>query len=380
MKQYTEIMADLIAPLAELNADEVRAMIAPSPKPEMGDFGFPCFPLAKTLKKNPAQIASELAEQIAVAAPFSTVSATGPYLNFTIDKMALVADVLGAVYDESTPFGTSSIGADKTVLVDYSSPNIAKPLAIHHIRSTIIGAALSRLYRFAGYNVVAINHLGDWGTNFGQLMVSYKREEEKNPGQEVDIHKLLQMYIQFHKDAHEDESLNAEAKAWFVKLEEGDDEAVRLWKLFCDESLKSFKKLYERLGVDFDEYIGESHFNDLMAGTLERLDAKGLSTLSEGALVVDLEADGMPPCLLRKQDGSTLYATRDLSAAEYRHERWGFEKCLYVVANQQELHFRQVVRVLEKMGYDWAQGCEHIKFGMLSFFSIFFSTRYFSLS
>ncbi|MHC4887498.1 MAG: arginine--tRNA ligase domain-containing protein, partial [Planctomycetota bacterium] len=323
MKQYIDAIVKLLEPLTGLPSQQIVGMVAPSPKPEMGDLGFPCFPLAKTLKKAPPMIAAELAEQIGDQEGFSKIAAVGPYLNFTIDPQQLISSVLGAVRSEASVYGSGTLGQGKTVLIDFSSPNIAKPLAIHHIRSTIIGAALTRIYRMLGYNVVALNHLGDWGTNFGQLMVSYKREEEKNPGAEVDIHKLLQMYIQFHRDAHEDESLNEEAKAWFVKLEQGDEEAVRLWTLFCEERLKSFKVLYGRLGVEFDEYIGESHFNDLMEGTLQRIEEKGLSELSDGALVVKLDEE-IPPCLLRKQDGSTLYATRDLAAAEYRHERWGF--------------------------------------------------------
>ena len=366
MQRYFAAAAERLAPLVNMEPVAVAGLFGPCPNPEMGDFGMPCFPFAKALKKAPAAIAQELAATLGVQAPFVAVTATGPYLNFRIAPASFANDVLNAARDRAKPWGSGTSGAGKTVLVDYSSPNIAKPLAIHHIRSTIIGAALARLYALSGWNVERVNHLGDWGTNFGQLMVSYKKEEAA--GKSVDIHELLRLYIRFHQDAADDESLQGEAKAWFVKLEQGDAEARRLWKIFCDESLKSFQALYKKLNVGFDHYIGESFYNDLIDATLQRIADKGLSEMSEGALVVKFpEADNMPPCLLRKQDGSTLYATRDLAAAEYRHGRFGFDKCLYVVANQQELHFRQVFGVLKRMGYAWADGMEHVKFGMLSF-------------
>ncbi|MHC4871544.1 MAG: arginine--tRNA ligase [Planctomycetota bacterium] len=367
MQNYKNTAALIIQSLTELPEDKIINALVTPPDPKMGDIGFPCFELAKTWKKNPAQIAAELAEKAETDSNFSKIAAVGPYLNFTVNADDLISGILSSARDAENTFGRNTIGKDKTVIIDYSSPNIAKPLAIHHIRSTIIGAALCRIYNFSGYNVEAVNHLGDWGTNFGQLMVSYKKEEAENPDKKVDISELLRLYIQFHKDAEDDESLQQEAKEWFVKLEDGDSEAVRLWELFCEESLKSFKVLYKRLGVDFDHYTGESFFNDKMDGCLAKIAEKGISEESEGALVVKLEEEGIPPCLLRKNDGSTLYATRDLAAALYRYETFKFDKCLYVVANQQELHFRQVKKVLEKMGLDWSDDMVHIKFGMLSF-------------
>jgi arginyl-tRNA synthetase len=366
MQNFQKDAAEAVARAAEMKPEELAGLFQTPPDPAMGDLGLPCFPLAKKLRKNPAQIAAELAEAVALPAGFREVSAAGPYLNFRLDPAAVIGQSLQAARDPEALFGAGREGEGQTVLIDFSSPNIAKPLAIHHIRSTILGAALARLYAFRGYTVVRLNHLGDWGTNFGQLMVSYKRQEAA-PDREPDIHELLAMYVQFHRDAETEEALNEEAQAWFVRLEQGDEEAVRLWKLFCAESLKSFQHLYGRLHVEFDEYIGESFFNDRIPATLARLAERGLAEESEGALVVKLEEEGMPPCLLRKRDGSTLYATRDLAAAEYRHERWQFDECLYVVANQQELHFRQVFTVLKKMGHEWAAGCEHVKFGMLSF-------------
>lgn len=367
MQNYRQLAAETISSISELETSEILSAIVTPPDPKMGDLGFPCFQLAKSLKKSPVEIAKDFAEKAESNPAFSKIAAVGPYLNFTINSSAMFNQVLNSIRDNAKAFGSSNMGEGKTVVIDYSSPNIAKPLAIHHIRSTIIGAALCRIYRFTGFKVEAVNHLGDWGTNFGQLMVSYKKEKAVNPDKKVDISELLRLYIQFHKDAEEDEALQDEAKEWFVKLENGDREAVELWQMFCDESLKSFKELYARLGVDFDHYTGESFFNDKMEATLKRIADKGLSEESEGALVVKFEDEEIPPCLLRKNDGSTLYATRDLSAAEYRYETFKFDKCLYVVANQQELHFRQVKKVLKMMGHDWAENLLHIKFGMLSF-------------
>jgi arginyl-tRNA synthetase len=366
MDDYRLRAAEALSGTLQMPTAEIADLFQAPPDPSMGDLGLPCFAFAKVLRKNPAQIASELAGGLEVPAGFAKVEAAGPYLNFTIDTGALAVEVLRAARDPQAQFGSGTEGAGRTVVIDFSSPNIAKPLAIHHIRSTILGAALARLYAFRGYTVERLNHLGDWGTNFGQLMVVYKKRGVKED-QALTIQDLLEMYVTFHKMVEEDQALHDEARAWFVKLEQGDEEAVRLWELFCWVTLKDFRKLYERLNVAFDHFIGESFFNDRIPETIERLKKKGLAEMSEGALVVKLEDEGLPPCLLRKRDGSTLYATRDLAAAEYRHERWGFEACLYVVANQQELHFRQVFTVLEKMGYAWAKGCEHVKFGMLSF-------------
>ncbi len=367
MPTASQQAARMLSGVIQKPADELAAMLIRPPKPEMGDLGFPCFTLSKELKKAPPQIAQELASQLSAIEPFAEIKAVGPYVNFFLSTAAVVESSAKAVLADPDAWGTSSDGAGKTVVIDYSSPNIAKPLGVHHIRSTMIGSGLSRLYAACGYKVVTVNHLGDWGTNFGQLMVSYKRAEAENPNQSVDIDELLKLYIRFHADAENDESLEEEARGWFKKLEDGDAEAVRLWKIFVEESLKGLKKLYTRLNVSFDVYAGESFFNDKMEATVGRIEKAGLLEESEGAMVVDLETDGMPPCLIRKRDGATTYATRDLSAAEYRHSEYNFNKCLYVVANQQELHFRQVFRVLEKMGHDWAKGCEHVKFGMLSF-------------
>lgn len=367
MNSFHDAIAEALAPLLEMEPAAVREQLVRPPKPEMGDIGFPCFPLAKARRKAPPAIAQDLAEALAPPAGFAAVRAVGPYLNFKVDVAALAAATAGAALADPERWGTSTAGAGKTVVIDYSSPNIAKPLGVHHIRSTMIGHGLCRLYAAHGWTVVRVNHLGDWGTNFGQLMVSYKQAEAENPGMEIDVNALLELYKRYHAAAEAEEGLEEEARAWFKRLEDGDPEALRLWRIFVDVSLENLKRLYARLGVEFDHYTGESHFNDKMEATIARIEAANILSESQGAKVVDLEAEGMPPCLIRKGDGATTYATRDLAAAEYRQAEYGFAKCLYVVANQQELHFRQVFKVLEKMGHCWAGGCEHVKFGMLSF-------------
>lgn len=371
MPDFKQLAAAALAKTLPLPEDEILGQLVLPPKPEMGDIGFPCFPLAKTLKKAPPLIAQEMAGQVECAPPFAEVKAVGPYINFTLDAGALARDVLPAILDAPERWGRCEDGAGKTVVIDYSSPNIAKPLGVHHIRSTMIGAALARLYTATGWQVVTVNHLGDWGTTFGQLMVAYKRDEANLSSTPMTIEQLLQLYVSFHADAESDEALKDEARDWFRRLEAGDAEATRLWQLFVNVTLQHLKKLYARLSITFDHYTGESFFNNRMDATIERLTECGLLSEGEGEgagmEVVRLDDEEMPPCLIRKKDGATTYATRDLAAAEYRQAEYHFNRCLYVVANQQELHFRQIFRVLQKMGYDWADACSHVKFGMLSF-------------
>ncbi len=375
MKQFYEAAARLLAATptlsaAGLDAATIEAQIQRAPQPEMGDLGFPCFALAKSLKKAPPAIAQEIAAAVALTNAdgtlFASAKPVGPYVNFVIAPAALAGQsVLAAL---GADWGKAATGAGKTVVIDFSSPNIAKPLGVHHIRSTMIGAALARLYEACGWKVEKVNHLGDWGTNFGQLMVAFKAAEAagRNPG--TDINSQLKLYIEYHNAKDENPALEEEARGWFKKLEDGDEEATRLWKIFVKESIVGLEALYARLNVVFDHYTGESFFNDKMEATAGRIKDKGLLEASDGALVVRLDDLGIDaPCLIRKTDGATTYATRDLAAAEYRQSAYGFNKCLYVVANQQELHFRQIFSVLKKMGYGWAEGCEHVKFGMLSF-------------
>ncbi len=371
MTWFKRLAAETLAPLVNKPADLVLEQMVKPPQPEMGDVGFPCFQLAKEFRSAPPKIAAELAAKISFPEDgvFTEARAVGPYVNFVLNPTYLAEKTAGVALADPKAWGRSTDGEGRTVIVEYSSPNIAKPLGVHHIRSTMLGAALARVYRARGWKVVEMNHLGDWGTTFGQLMVAYKKREKEQPDQPVDVHSLLQLYLKFHAEADADENLPAEARAWFKRLEDGDPEAVRLWTIFREESVKDLKKLYARLNVHFPDegYKGEAFYNDKMEATIERIKAKGLLKDSEGAQVVDLEAWDMPPCIIRKRDGATIYATRDLASAEYRHAAYRFDKSLYIVANQQELHFRQVFKTLELMGYAWAGKCEHVKFGMLAF-------------
>ncbi len=371
MTWFKRLAAETLAPLVNDTADAIEEQMVKPPQPGMGDVGFPCFMLAKKLRNAPPKIAAELAAKITLPEDgvFTKALAVGPYVNFVLNPTYLAEKTAGVALADPKAWGLSTSGAGRTVIVEYSSPNIAKPLGVHHIRSTMLGAALARVYRARGWKVVEMNHLGDWGTTFGQLMVAYKKREKEQPDQPVDVHSLLQLYLKFHAEADSDENLPGEARAWFKRLEDGDAEAVRLWKIFRDESVKELKKLYARMNVHFPEegYKGEAFYNDRMEATIDHIKAKGILKESEGALVVDLEEWGMPPCIIRKRDGATIYATRDLASAEYRRDAYRFDKSLYIVANQQELHFRQVFKTLELMGYEWAKDCEHVKFGMLAF-------------
>jgi len=375
MKVFTDEIVNRLTPLLELPPKEIEGLLQTPADSSMGDYALPCFQLAKVLRKAPPLIAQELADKIGTGPPFTRIEAVKGYLNFFIDRAVLARTVLAAIAEQGERYGESDLGAGRTVVIDYSSPNIAKPLGVHHIRSTMIGNALARIFRALGYRVVSLNYLGDWGTQFGKLMVSYKRREDDLSRGEITVKELLELYVQYHSEAEENEELDDEARAWFRKLEEGDEEATALWRTFREESLKEFQRVYGRLSVEFDSYMGESSFVRESQRVIERLKRKGLATESEGAQVVDLEQWDMPPCLLQKRDGTTLYATRDIAAAEYRHANYEFDQLLYVVGSQQRLHFRQVFKVLELMGYEWACRCRHVDFGMLSFKGGTLSTR-----
>lgn len=366
MQQFIEAVAKVLAGQVPLEAGEIEQSISTPPKPEMGDLAFPCFPLAKTMKKAPNAIAAELAEKVPAGGLVAEVKAFGPYLNFFIDRCALTESVLRAVAEAGEGYGRSATGDGQTVVIDFSSPNIAKHLSVGHLRSTVIGKALYQIYSSLGYKVVGINHLGDWGTQFGQLFVAFKRWGSEERLKAEPIKELNEIYVRFHKEAEQDESLNDEARAWFKKLEEGDEEAKKLWTHFKEVSLAEFQKAYELLGVEFDSFSGEAFFNDKMDATIERIEARGIAKMSEGALVVDV-GEKIPPCLLRRKDGATLYATRDICAAEYRRGTYAADKILYVVGSPQKLHFQQVFKVLELMGHEWAENCTHVDFGQILF-------------
>jgi arginyl-tRNA synthetase len=334
----------------------------------LGDVAFPCFPLAKALKQAPPKIAAELAGKLSSELEGIEVVATGPYLNFTIDRRVLADAVLGAIAEQGTAYGGSDEGQGKTVVIDLSSPNIAKPMSVGHLRSTVIGAAVQRLHDALGYTTVGITHIGDWGAQFGKLVAAVERwggdvDLESDP-----IKALLALYVRYHEEEEQDPSLGQRARAAFQELESGVEGPVRAtWRKLTELSLREFEKIYARLGVTFDEVRGESFYEPYLTETVERIEAAGITEVSEGALVVDLSSieENMPPCLLRKTDGTTLYATRDLAALFHRWELYRFERCLYVVGGEQKLHFRQLEGVLQRMGLDWEPRVEHIDFGLL---------------
>lgn len=330
-----------------------------------GDIAFPTFTLAKTLRKAPNLIASELADKIPTS-QFEKVEVVGPYINFFLDKAKLSASLLTNILQKGSEFGSIDLGKGQNVPIDMSSPNIAKPMSMGHLRSTVIGNALANIMEKIGYKPIKINHLGDWGTQFGKLIVAYKKwgtkeEVEKNPIQE-----LLRLYVEFHERAEEDAQLEDEARAWFRKLEDGDSEATELWQWFRTESLAEFNRVYKMLDITFDSYNGEAFYNDKMDKVIEELKEKNLLTTSQGAEVVDLEKYDLNPALIQKSDGATLYMTRDLAAAMYRHNEYNFAKSLYVVGNEQSMHFKQLKAVLKEMGYDWSDEIYHIPFGLIT--------------
>jgi len=347
----------------ELPPAEVDAALTRPPKVEMGDFAFPCFVLAKKLKKAPPAIAQELAEGLTGELKLlGKAIAAGPYVNLFVDRHRFAEKTLRAAVEAGADFGNSTEGAGKVVCIDYSSPNIAKPFHVGHLRSTILGGALYRIYRKLGYETVGINHLGDWGTQFGKLTVAIKRWAK--PGDIEDLMALNRLYVKYHEEEKEHPELADEAREWFRKQEAGDSEALELWHTIREGSLAYFKKIYARLDAQFDSFDGEAFFNDKMDAVIEEAKAKKLLTVSDGAEVIDLEPLGMDvPALLRKADGATLYLTRDLAAVQYRKATYGFQKLLYVVGTEQALHFKQLFGALKLLGHDYADTCTHVNFG-----------------
>jgi arginyl-tRNA synthetase len=350
--------------VSDFPTDKVLDMLETPPNPSMGDIAFPCFQLAKALRKAPPMIAGELAANLS-GAPLREVQAAGPYVNVFLDQQKVGQEVITVILTQGSDYGSRNIGQGRNVPIDLSSPNIAKPFSMGHLRSTVIGNAIANILEKHGYNPVRINHLGDWGTQFGKLIVAYKKWGDEEKVKAEPIKELLALYIRFHEEAERDPSLEDQGREWFKKLEDGDEEARRLWQWFRDESLKEFMKIYDLMGVKFDSFHGEAFYNDKMDRVVEMLEEKGLLTESEGALVVPLDEYDMPPCLIKKSDGATLYATRDLAAALYRHETYDFAKAVYVVGNEQRLHFQQLFKVLEKMGFEWAKEMYHVPFGMM---------------
>lgn len=376
MLDFKKEVVNLISMAVEsLNKEEIEALIEVPPNYDMGDYAFPCFRLAKTFRKAPNLIAEELAGKIEKGEYFERLENVGPYINFFINKTKLTEVVLEAVEEEKEKFGSTNVGEGRKVLVEFSSPNIAKPFHIGHIRTTVIGNSIEKIFKFQGFKTTRLNHLGDYGTQFGMLIAAYKKWGDMKVIEGDPINELLKLYVKFNGEAEKDESLRDEARYWFKELEEGNEEALELWQWIRDISLKEFNKVYDLLNIKFDSYAGESFYSDKMPRVIEEMEKKGLLKESDGAYIVDLEPYDMPPALIKKSDGSTLYTTRDIAAAIYRKEHYDFYKNIYVVASQQNLHFKQWIKVIDLMGYDWAYDCIHIPFGMVSLEDGTLSTR-----
>jgi arginyl-tRNA synthetase len=373
------ILSRLLGDFVDIPVDQIRSLLEVPPDTSFGDYALPCFTLAKILRKNPAEIAQNLKEtlesNLGTAGIVSGVEAKGAYLNLFINRSVMVGTILSDLFDtEYSQLRTE--GRGKTVVIDYSSPNIAKPFGIGHLRSTVIGHALGNIYRFLGYRVIGINHLGDWGTQFGKLITAFKRwgREEELSGEDP-IRYLYELYVRFHSESEKSVDLEDEARNWFNRLESGDSDAQNLWERFKELSLAEFTRIYDRLGVSFDHFTGESFYSDRLDAAIERIEKSGITELSDGALIVPLDDEELPPALLKKSDGSTLYLTRDLAAAFYRYDTFHFDLALYVVGTPQSLHFRQLFRVLEKLGQSWWERCHHVPFGQIRFEDSSMSTR-----
>lgn len=376
MISYKEKIAEILAPHIEgLETEEIMGMIETPADSKMGDYAFPCFKLAKILRKAPPMIAKSIAEAIRDENIFEKAENVNAYVNMFISKEDFAKDVVAEAIEKGDDFGRSDLGQGKKVIVEYSSPNIAKPFHIGHIRSTVIGNSIYKIYDFLGYDTMRINHLGDYGTQFGKMICAYRRWGNKEDVINEPIKSLLSYYTKFHVEAEKDPALEDEARAIFTKLEKGEPEEVELWQWFRDESLKEFNRVYDMLGITFDSYNGESFYSDKMPRFVKELKEKELLIEDEGAQIVRLEDYDLPPALITKSDGSTLYITRDIAAAVYRKETYDFYKNIYVVASQQNLHFQQWIQVIELLGYEWARDCVHVPFGLVSMEDGTMSTR-----
>ncbi|MBO5052196.1 MAG: arginine--tRNA ligase [Clostridia bacterium] len=361
-------------PAVALTADEIATMLEYPPDAAMGDLALPCFKLSRVLRAAPPQIAAALGGSFSCP-EIARTEVAGGYLNFFVDRAAFSARVIGTILAEGDMYGSPRTGEGKTVVLDYSSPNVAKPFHIGHLGTTVIGHSLKLLHEFAGYHCVGINHLGDWGTQFGKLIVAYRKWGSREAVEAGEIDELVRLYVLFHAEEEKDPSLGDAARAEFAKLEAHDEENIALWKWFIEISLREYQKTYGQLGISFDSYNGESFYTDKMPRQLEVMREKNLLTLDDGASVVNLDAYNMPVCLILKRDGSTLYPTRDIAAAVYRKETYDFEKCIYVTSAGQSLHFAQWFKVIELMGYEWADRLVHVPYGTVSINGAKLATR-----
>ncbi|TCZ77726.1 arginine--tRNA ligase [Paenibacillus albiflavus] len=368
------VVTTLLQSFVPMDKNQIAALLEPPPQLALGDLAFPCFALAKSMRKSPAAIAVDIAEQInSLGRSGIHAQAAGAYLNFYLDRKEYGSLLLDVILQEH--FGQSQIGNGIRIIIDMSSPNIAKPFGIGHLRSTVIGGALYRMYTALGYEAVRVNHLGDWGTQFGKMIAAYKRWGNADQLQSLTIKQCLDLYVKFHDEAEAEPELEIEARHWFLKLEQGDEEAHKLWQFFVSISLEEFERMYRQLDVKFDHYLGESFYNDKMDAVVQELRTHSLLEESDGALVVRLDEHNIPPCLILKSDGTTIYPTRDLATAIYRYDTMRGDRLLYVVGNEQTLHFNQVFSVLNKMGRAWSKECEHVSFGLMKFEGKKMSTR-----
>ena len=376
MADFKKLISEsLKSEIEDLTLEEITALIEVPPNKEMGDYAFPCFKLAKIFRKAPNAIAEDLAGKIQPTDDINKIINLGGYVNFFVNRESLAKKVINQVLTEKENYGKSEFGKGKTVVVEFSSPNIAKPFHIGHVRTTVIGNALSKIYASQGYHVEKLNHLGDYGTQFGKLIVAYKLWGDKQAVENDPIKELLKLYIRFHDEAETKPEMEDEAREWFTKLENGDEEAKEQWQWFRDESLKEFSRVYKLLDIDFDSYVGESFYSDKMPAVIKELKEKNLLEESDGAMIVNLEDSKLPPALIQKRDGSTLYLTRDLASAFYRKKLYDFDKSIYVVGSQQELHFKQCFEIIKRMGYEWYKDMIHVQFGMVALEEGTMSTR-----
>lgn len=359
------IASELAKVIDNLDQDAILNLLEQPKSSDLGDIAFPAFSLAKVERKAPQAIAADIVEKIDTT-HFDKVVATGPYVNFFLNKAEISGQVIKEVVKEGADYGQQNEGKGENVTIDLSSPNIAKPFSVGHLRSTVIGDALSNIFRKMGYNTIKINHLGDWGKQFGLLMVAYKKWGSKEAVEANPIDELLQLYVRINAEIENDPALDDEGRLWFKKLEDGDPEATELWQWFRDESLVEFNRIYELLGVEFDSLNGEAFYNDKMDEGIKILEEKGLLEESKGASIVNLDDVNLPPAMIKKSDGATLYITRDIATAMYRARTYNFVKSIYVVGQEQSNHFRQLKAVLKKMGFDWSDDMIHVDFGLVT--------------
>ena len=359
------IASELAKVIDSLDQSAISNLLEQPKSSDLGDIAFPAFSLAKVERKAPQAIAADIAEKIDPS-HFEKVVATGPYVNFFLNKAKISDQVIKEVIKEGADYGQQNEGQGGNITIDLSSPNIAKPFSVGHLRSTVIGDALSNIFRKMGYNTIKINHLGDWGKQFGLLMVAYKKWGNKEAVEANPIDELLQLYVRINAEIENDPALDDEGRLWFKKLEDGDPEATELWQWFRDESLVEFNRIYELLGVEFDSLNGEAFYNDKMDEAVKILEDKGLLKESKGASIVDLDDVNLPPAMIKKSDGATLYITRDIATAMYRARTYNFVKNVYVVGQEQSNHFRQLKAVLKKMGFDWSDDMIHVDFGLVT--------------